>query len=162
MPDYGIKPQNEGAGLFDWSWASKRMEKSRNYWICTTRPDGRPHASPVWGVWLEEVFYFSFGPNSVKARSLAANPYIVVHLESGDEVVILEGVTYSEANPEMLSRVAVRYNSKYQMTVLPEDGSGDPLTAMEPCIAMAWLETDFPGTATHWRFPERGHPDPPG
>jgi hypothetical protein len=152
MPDYGVKSAEEGAGLFDWQWVSKRMEQSRNYWVSTTRADGRPHATPVWGVWLEDVFYFGIGPNSVKGRNLAANPNIVVHLESGDEVVILEGVVHKESDRGMLSRLAVRYNSKYKQDILPEDGSGDPLYALRPATAMAWLETDFPGTATRWRF----------
>ncbi|MCZ2096160.1 MAG: hypothetical protein LC121_07825 [Anaerolineae bacterium] len=48
---YGIstKPQ----GMLDWSWVDDQMTKSRSYWVCSTRPDGRPHAAPVWGVWYE-------------------------------------------------------------------------------------------------------------
>ncbi|MCO5182724.1 MAG: pyridoxamine 5'-phosphate oxidase family protein [Anaerolineae bacterium] len=152
MPGYGVKPENEGDGLFDWAWVSDRMAQSRNYWICTTRPDGRPHATPVWGVWYEDTFYFGVGPESRKGRNLAVNPNIVVHLESGDEVVILEGVVHTVSDRGLLSRLAVRYNNKYKLTVYPEDGSGDSMLALQPAVAMAWLETDFPGTATRWQF----------
>ncbi|HSN73709.1 MAG TPA: pyridoxamine 5'-phosphate oxidase family protein, partial [Anaerolineae bacterium] len=86
MQDYGIS--DEPDGLLPWSFASQRMAAARNYWIGSSRPDGRPHAAPVWGVWLDDVFYFGTVPGSVKARNLAANPALVVHLESGDEVVI--------------------------------------------------------------------------
>jgi len=43
----------------------------------------------VWGVWLDDIFYFSTG--SLAEQNLATNPAITVHLESGSEVVIIEG-----------------------------------------------------------------------
>src|SRR3972149_4391760 len=76
---------------FPWSRAARLLESARNYWVCTTRPDGRPHAVPVWGIWLDGTFYFSTGRQSRKARNLAANPHVAVHLESGSEAVIVEG-----------------------------------------------------------------------
>ena len=33
------------------------MSKAHNYWVSTTRPDGRPHVMPVWGVWIEEILF---------------------------------------------------------------------------------------------------------
>src|SRR5207302_7821785 len=72
-----------------WKWATERLSRARNYWIATTRQDGQPHSRPVWGVWLDDAFYFSTG--SLAAQNLAANPAITVHLESGSEVVIIEG-----------------------------------------------------------------------
>ena len=47
--------------LLLWSWAEQRLVDARNYWIATTRPDGRPHCRPVWGVWLPDGFWFSTG-----------------------------------------------------------------------------------------------------
>src|SRR5215468_1785833 len=73
-----------------WRWATARLEAARTYWIATTRPDGRPHSRPVWGVWLDNAFYFSTG--SLAAGNLVVQPAITVHLESGEEVVIVEGV----------------------------------------------------------------------
>jgi hypothetical protein len=61
IPEYGILPADQGRGLLPWSWAQERLETSRNYWISTTRPDGRPHTTPIWGVWWENCFYFSAG-----------------------------------------------------------------------------------------------------
>jgi hypothetical protein len=48
FPGYGIA--EEPAGMVSWRWAIERLADSRNYWISTTRRDGRPHAMPVWGV----------------------------------------------------------------------------------------------------------------
>src|SRR5215831_15103197 len=79
-----------GAGNLPWTWATERLIRARNYWIATTRPDGRPHSRPVWGIWLNNTFYFSTG--SLAASNLSINPTITVHLESGSEVLIVEGV----------------------------------------------------------------------
>jgi hypothetical protein len=90
IPGYGIRP--DGEGILPWSFVDERMANARNYWVATTRPDGRPHAMPLSGVWIDGSFCFGTGPGSRKARNLAENPHLVVHSESGDEVVILEGV----------------------------------------------------------------------
>ena len=87
---YGVPESDEG--MLPWSWAGERLEQARNYWVSTARPDGRPHAMPVWGIWLDDAFFFGSGSKSAKTRNLTANPAIVVHLESGDETVILEGL----------------------------------------------------------------------
>jgi hypothetical protein len=41
MPGYGIK--DDGDKLLPWSWAAEQLAKSRNYWLTTVRPDGKPH-----------------------------------------------------------------------------------------------------------------------
>src|SRR4051812_30272983 len=88
---YGIQAGN--AGLLPWSWAADRLLTARNYWVCTVTDRGRPHAAPVWGVWYLHTLYFSTDPQSLKGRNLMTRADVVVHLESGDEVVILHGKT---------------------------------------------------------------------
>src|SRR5262245_2158881 len=56
MPGYGVPKDNKG--LLPWSHLTKRMAEAQNYWICTVSPDGRPHATPVWGLWLDDRLYF--------------------------------------------------------------------------------------------------------
>jgi hypothetical protein len=150
MSEYGLLAADDGRGLFPWSWVQERMAAARNYWIGSTRPDGRPHVMPVWGVWLDDVFYFSTGVTSRKARNLAANPAIVVHLESGDDVVVMEGTAERMDDPALKSRVNAVYAPKYKME---EDViSSGPLYGLRPQVVFAWLESDFPGSATRWRF----------
>jgi hypothetical protein len=50
MPGYGILGPTKGSGLLPWSWAEERLTASRNYWVASSWPDGRPHSMPVWGV----------------------------------------------------------------------------------------------------------------
>ena len=64
MAEYGLLDEHSGTGLLPWSWAAERLAQSRNYYVATARPDGRPHAMPVWGIWLDDVFYFSTATGS--------------------------------------------------------------------------------------------------
>jgi len=151
---YGISSSKNG--LLPWSWASARMAASRNYWIGSTRPDGRPHVAPVWGVWIDEALFFSSDPASRKARNLALNPNIIVHLESGDEAVILEGVVEILHDEVIYKQVAKAYNAKYQDQIMDEESSGGGLVYMlRPSNAYGWLEQDFVSSATQWKFSDR-------
>jgi len=131
-----------------WSFAETRLKKSHNYWICSTRPDGRPHSAPVWGVWLDGAFYFSTDPASHKAKNLAANPPVSVHVESGDEPVILEGRI--ELVP-VDKKIDAAYHSKYKIHLL---GAPMPMEIfrLRPKTVLAWREKDFSTSATKWKF----------
>src|SRR5439155_14753471 len=74
MPGYGLLGPDQGTGVMPWSWAVERLTASRNYWVVSRWPDGRPHAMPVWGIWHEESFWFSSSKGSGKARNLMADP----------------------------------------------------------------------------------------
>ena len=140
--------------FFSWNHVSERMKAARNYWIGATRPDGRPHVTPVWGVWLDDTFYFGAGRNSRKARNLAANPAIVVHLESGDDVVILEGLAerLTAMDPALYERIAAGYAAKYAGFRPNPPSKQEPLFAVHPQVVFAWLESDFVRTAARWRL----------
>ncbi|HTW20886.1 MAG TPA: pyridoxamine 5'-phosphate oxidase family protein [Mycobacteriales bacterium] len=142
---YGIATDAEGMLPFD--WAEQRLTESRNYWVCTTRADGRPHAMPVWGLWLDGAVFFSTDPGSVKGRNLAARPDAVVHLESGDELVLAEGRVERISGAEVPAEFADRYDEKYGHRI----DLADPSFAcyrLRPDRVIAWREKDFPTSAT--------------
>jgi hypothetical protein len=147
MPGYGIKPVEEGE-LLPWSFVSEGLAASHNYWVASTRPDGGPHAAPVWGLWHEDRFYFSSGAESAKARNLADDPRAVVHLESGDEAVILEGRVAFEEDRACLQDLDALYKQKYDVGLL---GAG-LVYRLDVARVMAWREADFPSSATRWVF----------
>lgn len=138
-------------GFLAWSEVSRRLARAHNYWVGTTRPGGRPHAMPVWGLWLDEAFYFSTDRGSRKGRNLTANPALVVHLESGDDVVILEGVAREVTDRSELKRMDDAYHAKYGMRVLGMPGDVG-FYSLRPRVALAWRERDFPSSATRWVF----------
>jgi general stress protein 26 len=146
--DYGLATDDEG--LLPWEWAEERVVTARNYWLATTRHDGRPHAMPIWGVWLEGAFFFGTGGSSAKARNLDANPAVVLHLESGDETVIVEGTAELVHDADLTRRVNDVYEPKYGWRVDGPEGSR--LYAVRPRRAYAWAERDYTESATQFDF----------
>jgi hypothetical protein len=137
-------------GMMKWAEVGKQLAGSKNYWICTTRKDGRPHAMPVWGFWIDEHVIFGTGRDTVKARNIVQNPQIVVHLESGDDVVVLEctATEIDVTDSEVRARLDKVSRSKYKMPlmVVPES----VLFRAKPRVVLAWREKDFPKSATRW------------
>lgn len=149
MEGYGIPAHRKG--MLAWKRVSEQLLKSRNYWVGTTRPDGRPHVVPVWGVWLDEALYFGTDRRSRKARNVATNSGMVIHLESGDDAVILEGVAEEISERSVVGRIDEAYVAKYKMRLTEAPGKL-VIYAFRPRAAFAWRERDFPRSATRWRF----------
>lgn len=153
--DVGYGVSTDEAGMLEWAWVDEQMTAARNYWIISTRKAGAPHAAPVWGVWIDGVFYWSTSENAVKARNLLNNPQVIVHLESGDDVVIMEGraaVIDQAKEAEMMKRITGAYAIKYEMPDAAEAFSGGLAFALAPSVVMAWRESDFPKTAARFEF----------
>jgi hypothetical protein len=138
-----------------WKWAEARLLEARNYWVCTVTPRGAPRARPVWGVWLDDAVMFSTG--ALIGRDVRSEPRVTIHLDDGDECVILEGIV-SITDDEATRRAFVaEYGPKYDW----EAGIDffDELYVVRPRVAFGWLVYDLaPGatlyeaTATRWRF----------
>lgn len=146
----GFGISRKKAGLLEWNWAEAQLEKARNYWVATTRPDGRPHVMPVWGFWVEHQFCFGTHSQTRKARNIAVNPAITVHLESGDEVVILEGNAAEISDKAWLKKLDPVCQKKYGMPLYTPEGS--VIYVMRPRVAFGWREKDFGTSATRWTF----------
>src|ERR1700720_830265 len=70
-PGYGIVGAKDGKGLLPWTWVARKMKSCRTFWLTTIYAGTggsqcRPHVMPVWGVWLDETFFFSTGRKSRK------------------------------------------------------------------------------------------------
>src|SRR5687768_6547916 len=90
IPDgYGIP--TTAKGQLDWGDVEPRLVRSMHYWLSSVRPDGRPHSVPRWGVWLEGRFWYDGAPSTRHTRNVELNPAVTLTLESGTEVVIVEG-----------------------------------------------------------------------
>jgi hypothetical protein len=49
-----------------------------HFFLGTVRPDGRPHAAAIGAAWYDDDLYLQCGPNTRKARNIAANPACTV------------------------------------------------------------------------------------
>ncbi|PYR37440.1 MAG: pyridoxamine 5'-phosphate oxidase [Acidobacteria bacterium] len=147
MPGYGLPSGRKG--LLPWSWAEQRLRRSHNYWMITAKPDGSPHAMPVWGIWVDGRFFFSTGRTSRKARNLFAHPSCVVCTERSAEAVIVEGTAAEIDDAEALKRLAPVYHRKYAPWKLdPEMG---PVFEVRPRVIFGMREKTF-NAATRWLF----------
>ncbi|SEP23651.1 Pyridoxamine 5'-phosphate oxidase [Halogranum amylolyticum] len=143
---YGIPESSDG--LLPWSFVAETMADDHSYWVSTTLPDGRPHARPVWGVWVDGTIHCGGGEKTRWVRNLAHNDAITVHREDAETVVIVEGTaeryTEGETDPEILRRIDDAYEAKYGVR------HGTPVFAVRPTRVLAW--SDYPSDATRWTF----------
>ena len=136
--------------LLDWAHAERQLEQARNYWLATTCPDGRPHVTPLWGVWMDGAVYFDGHPRTRWARNVAASPNVSVHLESGDDVVILEGLAEDVTTDEALGqRIVAAWMAKYGR--LAPDPAGSGMCRLRPQVARGWSTSSLKDGA-RWRF----------
>src|ERR1700726_166832 len=114
MPGYGTLDADQGTGLLPWSWARERLERSHDYWVATTRPDGRPHVMPVWGVFVDDEFWFSSSRKSRKARNLAANPACAITADNAYEPVVIDGTAEVVFDSAGIGGFVTAINAKYE------------------------------------------------
>ncbi len=148
-PGYGIGDPQYPFTPLDWSEVTKQIAESRNYWIATTRPSGRAHSVPVWGVWTDDAFWFFTTTESLTGRNLAQQAYAEVHLESGDDVVLLFGEFEIVSSTDA---VLQDYQNKYGLFDENVVNDETPVYRLKLDKAIAWREQDFPNSATRWRF----------
>src|ERR1700684_3227407 len=67
-----------GAIPAEWQKGRRELQDAEVYWLSTVRPDGRPHVTPLLGIWLKGALYFCTGPNERKAKNLSENCHCVL------------------------------------------------------------------------------------
>lgn len=146
---YGFTP-NTPHSPPAWDWVVSRIAGSRNYWICTASRQAKPHAMPVWGIWGDDTLYFVTKRASKKARNLFENPQVVVHLESGDDVIVLEGMALELKSPAKMAEIGKLYSEKYGGDQIYPDI--ESVFELQADTVFSWLERDFHQTATRWTY----------
>jgi len=116
MADYGVPSDPDGA--LPWSWASERLVRNRNYWVVTASASGRPHALPVWGVWIsdDDRSSFSCSPTARELRNVMENPQCAVTVDDTVACVSVEGrarLVEPETDTAGVDRMVAAYVAKY-------------------------------------------------
>ena len=131
------------------------LQGYRSIWLSTTRPDGRPHAAPVWYWWDGRSIYFATGKNSQKAKNLAQQNWVVFQAGDGDDTIILQGRAKCITDVAKLERINTHYMEKY---VDPFSGTQATIPNENDLVfgvfiqhIMAW-EYGSVQTRTDWRF----------
>jgi hypothetical protein len=157
MPGYGIVGPTEGTGLLPWQWARDRLTHSHDYWLSTVWPTGRPHVTPVWGVWRDDALWFSCSRRSRKARNLEANPVAVATTDDPANPVIVEGDVAWVVEQDWIAAFADWCDTKYE-TNYGVEFFGDPNNAcfrIDVAVAIGISGQDFTGSPTKWVFSRR-------
>lgn len=138
-----------------WAEVAERLAAARSYWLHTTDATGAPHAVPVWGAVSDDVLYLYTERSTVKARNLAADPRVAIHLPDPEDCLIvhghLEDLGHPAGHPDVRRALEQAYPDPADRAYLP---SGDPafdvLYALRPTRARAWRLADFDGSQSTW------------
>ena len=153
MPGY-LAPDK--GGTLPWSWAEERLKSSHCYWVATVRPDGRPHASPVWGVWFDSCLWFSCDPTSIKARNIAANPACAITTENPLEPVVVDGTAALVSDrPDVVRYVdaeRVKYATEWNEAVFTVEFFEGGTFRVTPTSVFGLEEKKFGTSPTRWTF----------
>jgi nitroimidazol reductase NimA-like FMN-containing flavoprotein (pyridoxamine 5'-phosphate oxidase superfamily) len=157
---------SDDAVATEWAQGRRDLEEAELYWVSTVRPDGRPHVTPLIGIWLDGALYFCTGAHERKAKNLGENPRCILTtgsntLDGLDLVVEGEAATVSDAAE--LQAVADTYESKYGARLTEPDGTwfglGDAMRNAETVVYRVAPTTAYgfaKGKAfgqTRWAFP---------
>lgn len=133
-----------------WSWVDDQLTAAGTYWS-VARSHSHPHPRPVWGIWVDQLLHLSIG-SPVLSPQLDAAPEVAVHLDSGVDVVIVEGRVGGHTEAQELYDA---YNEKYDWSYSTEEYG--PLTTIVPSKVLAWRSAGWAGRegfqqTGRWRF----------
>jgi hypothetical protein len=139
----------------EWGWVNDQLRAAGTYWVVPAAlpgPRWPPHPRPVWGIWNERRLVLSIGSPVIR-RLVEKDAPVTIHLESGTDVVIVEGVV---AGPTDHADMITAYDAKYDWSYdVAEYG---PLTVVVPTAVLAWRTAGWAGRDSfqqtgRWTFP---------
>lgn len=156
LPDMGGEPPNPT--LTEWSSIEEKLAAAPTYWLSTLHPEGRPHAMPIWGIWMDGAFYFVTWPQSRKGRNLANSPRCSIGVSLQGIDVVMEGEAVQISDDATVHRAHSIFVPKYDWSVSVRDGGiydehgeGGLVYRVAPKVAFGF-GTDGGFSATRWRF----------
>lgn len=137
-------------GLLDWEWARKRLTSSHNYVIMTVRPDGRPHAMGMHGLWINDAFYFGTAVETRKAKNLAVNPNCILVNDRLDELIVVEGIATPVTAAELPKGASEESKKKYGWPM--GNHPGGVIFKVTPRVVFGFPEKQIASAVTRWIF----------
>ncbi|MBP2454267.1 pyridoxamine 5'-phosphate oxidase family protein [Mycolicibacterium lutetiense] len=153
---------SEATEPITWQAVAGALDAAALYWLTTVRGDGRPHVTPLVGLWTDDAFVFCTGPTEQKARNLQAGTAVVVTTgtntwNAGLDVVV-EGTAVRVTGLQRLTALADAYRAKYgddwdfacDDQVFDPDGEAAIVYQVRPAKALAFAKS--PHGQTTFRF----------
>ena len=112
-----IRFSNPAATTPSWESVEALLDEAQLYWLTTVRSDGRPHVTPLVGVWSDGQFAFCTGVGEQKHVNLQHSPLVAVTTgsngwKSGTDVVV-EGTAHRVTGRDHLRPLAEAWLRKY-------------------------------------------------
>jgi hypothetical protein len=123
----------------EWEWVVAQLESAPTYWVIA-RTDGFPHPRPVWGLWLGDELHLSIGSPVIR-NALSTDQRVTIHLDSGTDVVVVEGRVVPASSTEQA--VLAAYDAKYDWQY--EEAQYGPISRVAPQSVMAWRAGGWAG-----------------
>jgi Pyridoxamine 5'-phosphate oxidase len=98
----------------EWSRARAQLAtwngSAVSHFLCTVRPDGRPHVAGVGATWLDGDLYIVSGDGTRKSKNLAARPACSIAVRLPGIDMTLDGTATRVMDGQTLERVAALYH----------------------------------------------------
>ena len=145
-----------------WSDARKALQEAETFFLSTVRPDGRPHATTLIAVWVDDALCFCTGPGEQKAKNLEQNRHCLLAtggnaMDNGLDLVV-EGDAVRVTDKAQLQRIADAYESKYGSDwhfevgdgYFEHEGGNAVVLEVAPAKVLGFAKGTF--SQTRWRF----------
>ncbi|HEX5996052.1 MAG TPA: pyridoxamine 5'-phosphate oxidase family protein [Jiangellales bacterium] len=100
-----------------WDDTVRVLAHAELYWLTTVRIDGRPHVTPLIGVWRDGAAHFCTGLDEQKTRNLEHHARVALTTGSNTWAqgfdVVVEGVAQRVTERDELQALADAYEEKY-------------------------------------------------
>jgi hypothetical protein len=156
-----------GDDVLPWSRAHDALTNEHGpdvtHFLGTVGPDGSPHSAGVGAVWVDGDFYVVAGPDTRKARNLAANPACTISARLTGIDLVVEGEAVRVVDAPTLERIAAVYRDGGWPAEVEGEAFTAPFSApsagpppwhlhrMQP-RKMFGVATAEPYGATRWQF----------
>jgi hypothetical protein len=77
--------------------------------LCTIRPDGRPHTAGIGALWHDGDLYFTSNIDTRKSRDLAANPACTIAMRLPGIDLVFDGEAARTTDPALLKAVTALF-----------------------------------------------------
>jgi general stress protein 26 len=148
-----------------WSEVEEVLDQAELYWLTTVRSDGRPHVTPLIGVFEDGAVHFCTGAREQKARNLEHSTQVALTTGNNSWAkgldVVVEGAAVRVKARKALQGLSDSYVEKYGSEWRFEVGdgvfvasSGDDLVfRIKPEKVLAFAKD--PHGQTTFRFPAK-------
>ncbi|HEU4542667.1 MAG TPA: pyridoxamine 5'-phosphate oxidase family protein [Jiangellaceae bacterium] len=100
-----------------WDDTERVLAEAELYWLTTVRADGRPHVTPLIGIWHDGAAHFCTGLDEQKARNLEHHTQVALTTGTNSWArgfdVVVEGSAERVTDRGYLQILADAYEAKY-------------------------------------------------